>query len=44
MHNSAYLLLYGHDAVEKDDRKNEVRARFWLERSAKAVIAYRKRS
>jgi len=35
MHNVAYLLLYGKDA-KKGDRKSEIRARFWLERSAKA--------
>ena len=36
MHNLAYLLLYGKNAVETSDRKNEIRARFWLERSAEA--------
>jgi TPR repeat protein len=37
MHNLAYLLLYvKKGVVEKSDRKNEIRARFWLERSAEA--------
>ena len=36
MSNAAHLLLYGKDVVEKSDRKNEIRARFWLERSAEA--------
>ena len=34
MHNLAHLLLYGKDAVETSDRRNEIRARFWLKRSA----------
>ena len=36
MDNLAYLLRYGKGAVAKSDRKNEIRARFWLERSAEA--------
>jgi hypothetical protein len=36
MHNLAYLLLHGPGASEKEDRRSEIRARFWLERSAKA--------
>jgi hypothetical protein len=36
MHNSAHLLLYGKDGAKKSDRWSEIRARFWLERSAEA--------
>ena len=38
MNNLAYLLLHGKDGVKKSDRKNEIRARFWLERSAEAGV------
>lgn len=33
MHNLAYQLLYGRDPKEKTPRKDEIRARFWLERA-----------
>jgi hypothetical protein len=36
MNNLAYLLLHGPGASEKKDRRSEIRARFWLERSAQA--------
>jgi hypothetical protein len=36
MHNLAHVLLRGRNGEEKSDRNSEIRARFWLERSAKA--------
>jgi TPR repeat protein len=38
MHNLGYLLLHGKRFEGKSDRKSEIRARFWLERSAEAGV------
>jgi hypothetical protein len=36
IHNLAHVLLRGRNGEKKSDRNSEIRARFWLERSAKA--------
>jgi TPR repeat protein len=36
MYNLAHLLLYGKGSVATNDRKETIRAGFWLERSANA--------
>jgi hypothetical protein len=38
MHNLGYLLVHGRRFEGKSDRKSEIRARFWLERSAEAGV------